>query len=55
MISKEYVLQRIKDKMGRYDKDYYDRVLPRLNGFDIVQLVAFAIDHDIISAGSLYN
>jgi hypothetical protein len=51
---KDSLMSRIISKMSN-DKDYLNHWLPFLKHFDLIQLVAFAIDHDIIDAGSLYK
>jgi hypothetical protein len=53
-MTKEFLLSRILSKMS-YDKEYLDRWLPQLKLFNLIQLIGFAIDHDIIDAGSLYK
>ena len=53
--TKEVLLNRIIAKLSLYNPDYLDKCLPRLKKFDLVQLIGWAIDNDVIDAGSLYQ
>jgi hypothetical protein len=53
-MTKETLMSRIVYKMS-HDKDYLDRWMPRLKKFTLIELIGFAIDHDVIDAGSLYK
>jgi hypothetical protein len=53
-MTKETLLSRILYKMS-HDKDYLDRWMPSLKNFNLIQLIGFAIDHDVLDAGSLYK
>jgi hypothetical protein len=55
MRTKESLLQLIKSRLERYQPEYYQSWLPRLRDFDVIQLVAWVIDHDIADAGTFYN
>lgn len=51
----ESLLSRIVAKLSLYNPDYLDKWMPRLRKFDIQQLIGWAIDNDVIDAGSLYQ
>lgn len=53
--TKESLLFRIVAKLSLYNPDYLDKWLPRLKKFDIIELIGWAIDNDVIDAGSLYQ
>lgn len=53
--TKESLLNRIVAKLSLYNPDYLDKSLPRLKKFDLIQLIGWAIDNDVIDAGSLYQ
>jgi len=53
-MTKESLLSRILFKMS-HDKDYLHRWMPSLKSFNLIQLIGFAIDHDVLDAGSLYK
>jgi len=53
--TKESLLSRIITKLSLYNPDYLDKCLPRLRKFDIQELIGWAIDNDVIDAGSLYQ
>lgn len=52
--TKENLLNRIVMKISLYNPDYLTKWMPRLKAFDLVQLVAWAIDNDVVDAASFY-
>ena len=53
-MTKESLLSRILFKMS-HDKEYLERWMSRLKQFNVIELIGFAIDHDVLDAGSLYK
>jgi hypothetical protein len=53
--TKESLLSRIVAKLSLYNPDYLNKALPRLKKFDLIELIGWAIDNDVIDAGSLYQ
>ena len=53
--TKDYLLNRIVMKISLYNPDYLDKWMPRLKKFNVIQLLGWALDHDVIDAGSLYQ
>jgi hypothetical protein len=53
-MTKESLLKIIQWKL-RHDVEYYKQSLPMLLNFNLIQLIGWAIDNDIIDAGNLYQ
>ena len=53
--TKESLLNRIVMKISLYNPDYLDKWMPRLKKFNLIQLLGWAIDNDVIDAASLYQ
>lgn len=53
--SKDNLLNRIVMKVSLYNPSYLDEWFPRLKKFNLIQLLGWAIDNDVIDAGDLYQ
>jgi len=53
--TKESLLNRIVMKISLYNPDYLDKWMPRLKKFNVIELLGWAIDNDVIDAASLYQ